>query len=316
MKATVLPRCVFTKKNLLPFLHNCQPSFSSHLPPSTHILQEGAKLQFNAGQLNCGIELSKLLLEAYEEDDVMPSPEALDRISHLLACFPTMLPSRTALRDKKNTSNNNNNTSQDDGEEDEEAEGAVDEAINFISSAQKWLKKAGGSAEQSAGLEGELASYIISTLGWQSVGRAAPHVALAPPDSMPLFAKILKEAISHGKPDWQEEDLFLARAALQMAATGGRSEVTLKAAQSLIKDVYTKATKRKVPDTPLMHFVEMFLEAIVLRSRDLVAVVMVKYRGCLEMRDEGLLELVERVKAGRMEVPGGGLAGLLGGLLG
>jgi len=217
-----------------------------------------------------------------------------------------MLPSSTTI------GVNNNNALQDDDE------GVVDEAINFISSAQKWLRKAGGSAEQSAGLEAQLASYIVSTLGWRSVGRAAPHFALAPPDQLPFFSKILKEAVSHGKPDWQEEDLFLARAALQMAATGGRSEATLLAAQSLIKEVYTKATNRKVPDTPLMHFVEMFLEAIKLGSRDLVAVVMSKYRGSLEKRDAGLIELVDRVRTGRMEVPGGGggLGGLLGGLLG
>lgn len=298
-------------------LHNKDPLFpythTSHTSLLPTYIQEGAKLQFNAGQLNCGVELSKLLLEAYEEDNVSPTAEAIDRISHLLACFPTTLPSSTAIRDRQN--NNKNNASKQE-EDDDEDEGAVDEAINFISSAQKWLKKAGGTAEQSAGLEGQLASYIVSTLGWQSVGRAAPHFALASPDQMPLFAKILKEAVSHGKPDWQEEDLFLARAALQMAGTGGRSEATLLAAQSLIREVYTKATKRKVPDTPMMHFVEMFLEAIKLGSRDLVAVVMSKYRGCLENRDAGLMELVDRVKSGRMEVPGGGLGGLLGGLLG
>jgi hypothetical protein len=309
MKATVSSRSVHTSS---PPPSQQPPPFPTNLThlPTTHIhyktLQEGAKLQFNADQLNCGVELSKLLLEAYEEDNVSPTPEAIDRISHLLACFPTMLPSSTTI------GVNNNNALQDDDE------GVVDEAINFISSAQKWLRKAGGSAEQSAGLEAQLASYIVSTLGWRSVGRAAPHFALAPPDQLPFFSKILKEAVSHGKPDWQEEDLFLARAALQMAATGGRSEATLLAAQSLIKEVYTKATNRKVPDTPLMHFVEMFLEAIKLGSRDLVAVVMSKYRGSLEKRDAGLIELVDRVRTGRMEVPGGGggLGGLLGGLLG
>ena len=39
--------------------------------------QEGARLQLQRGQLNCGVELCQLLVEAYVADGLAPSDEAV-----------------------------------------------------------------------------------------------------------------------------------------------------------------------------------------------------------------------------------------------
>lgn len=50
---------------------------ASHQPCSGCCLQEGARLQLQRGQLNCGVELCQLVVEAYVADKLAPSDEAV-----------------------------------------------------------------------------------------------------------------------------------------------------------------------------------------------------------------------------------------------
>ena len=50
--------------------------------------QEGARLQLQQGQLNCGLELCMLLVEAYVTDRLAPSEEAVQRVASLVDAFP------------------------------------------------------------------------------------------------------------------------------------------------------------------------------------------------------------------------------------
>ncbi len=52
-------------------------------------LQEGARLQLQRGQLNCGAELCQLLVEAYVADKLQPTDEAVSsELQRLPACLP------------------------------------------------------------------------------------------------------------------------------------------------------------------------------------------------------------------------------------
>ena len=56
---------------------------------SYELCQQGARLQLCGGQLNCGLELCLLLVEAYVADGVAPGQEgALQRVLQLIEAFP------------------------------------------------------------------------------------------------------------------------------------------------------------------------------------------------------------------------------------
>lgn len=68
-----------------------EPSFvATRTPscPSRPLAQEGARLQLQKGQVNCGVELALLLVEAYRADELAPSEEAVERLLQLLDAFP------------------------------------------------------------------------------------------------------------------------------------------------------------------------------------------------------------------------------------
>ncbi len=56
--------------------------------PPRLLAQEGARLQLQKGQINCGVELALLLVEAYRADGLPPSEEAVERLNLLLDAFP------------------------------------------------------------------------------------------------------------------------------------------------------------------------------------------------------------------------------------
>ena len=133
-------------------------------------------------------------------------------------------------------------------------------------------------------IEGRLAAYIWDCLGWQGLGLALPHFALAG-DAKALVAgagaaarpsfrlalslthrsnppprclgAALKDSAAHGLP--AEEDLFLARAAFQTAAAPGPAPAQLAMAQEVLR-VYAEEREGGLPDTPLLHCVALMLE--------------------------------------------------------
>ena len=116
----------------------------------------------------------------------------------------------------------------------------------------------------------------------------------------------------------EEDDLFVARAALTMAAVrppspdaGAQRQVA--AAQELVGAAYAAAAGHPAPDTPLLHFVALFLEALAARSEQLGQLLQQHYQPSLD-RDPQLWQLVMRCAAVHLRQPAGG-AGGMGGLL-
>jgi hypothetical protein len=65
--------------------NSCMPRLCT-----AHAPQEGARLQLQQGQLNCGLELCLLLVEAYVADRLAPSEEAVQRVASLIDAFPRL----------------------------------------------------------------------------------------------------------------------------------------------------------------------------------------------------------------------------------
>ncbi|PSC71334.1 Golgi to ER traffic 4-like protein [Micractinium conductrix] len=263
-----------------------------HAAASYELAQEGARLQLQRGQLNCGVELCLLLVEAYVADKVPASEEAVARVASLVDAFPRGRPG-------------------------EAADPPVAECSRLVGAAVKWLRSSGDDGRHEAALEGRLAACVTESLGWQGLGFALPHYARA--CDAGAAAAAVAAAVAHGRPD--EEDLFLTRAALTMAAgrpagaaSGRGAPAQLAAARELIAG-YGGAAGHAPPDTPLLHFLSFFMEALARRSADLAALLLQRYRPALD-RDPALWTLVARCQAVHLPAAAGGGLGGMGGLLG
>ena len=124
------------------------------------------------------------------------------------------------------------------------------------------------------------------------------------------FAAAVASAAAHGEPS--EEDLFITRAVLYTASTRPVHGTVTSLARA--KDVlarYPEAAGHAVPATPLIHFLELLLEALEKRSHVLVDVLLGKYESSLD-RDPSLEELTQKCSdmwAPKPVAPGGGLFG-------
>jgi hypothetical protein len=160
-------------------------------------------------------------------------------------------------------------------------------------------------------VEGALAAHITRCLGWAGLGTALPHYARS--DDVWGLAAALAEGAAHAAPE--EEDLLLARAALQIACTGprgARARQPIALAEGLLA-TYREVAGRALPTTPLMNFVGLFLEALDLAARPLAEMLLQRYRPALE-RDPSLRELAERCAAARLGPAAGGGGGGTAGL--
>lgn len=119
--------------------------------------------------------------------------------------------------------------------------------------------------------------------------------------------------------------MFVARAALSMAAVQpppaapqpAAGQRQLDAAAEVAGPAYAAAAGHAAPDTPLLHFVALFLEALRRQSEELVELLAQRYRPSLD-RDPQLWQLVMKARAVHLPAAavGGGMGGLLGDLFG
>ena len=73
------------------------------------------------------------------------------------------------------------------------------------------------------------------------------------------FVAALAQSVSEGSPE--EEDLFVARAALQLLAVGKANmlDEKLEDLQELLQS-YESMVRRGLPDTPLLHFINLLIK--------------------------------------------------------
>lgn len=177
--------------------------------------------------------------------------------------------------------------------------------------------RSAGDWQHEARLEGRLAAYASEALGWQGLGWALPHYARA--GDAGAMAAAVAAAAAHGRPE--EEDLFVARAALAMAgsrptpgAPGGPA-AQLATARELVA-CYASAAGHVLPDTPLLRFLAFYLEALARRSSALAEVLEARYGPSLG-RDPQLQPLLARCRAAHLPAAApAGLGGLLEGMMG
>lgn len=215
-----------------------------------------------------------MLLDAYTTDSTTATEELVGRVLRVLSAFPS---EQTKENDKK-----------------EEEEPPIDQCLKVASAANKWLKKVSGLA-YAPQINENLASYITKCLGWMGLGLAMPHYARS--NDFFSFASAVAAAVREGHPG--EEDLFIARAALHIASAlpypsfpGTPATTSLERAREFLS-TYPTAAGHAVPSTPLIHFLDLYLEALEKKSSPLVDVLLNKYKITLD-RDPSLWDLIGR----------------------
>ena len=145
------------------------------------------------------------------------------------------------------------------------------------------------------------------------LGIAMPYYARS--QDLSAFAVAVAAAAAHGTAD--EEDLFIVRAVLHTAcsrpAAQGSSGVTSLSRARELLEKYSAAAGHAVPETPLLHFLDLFLEALEKRASPLVDVLLKKYEVSLQ-RDPSMVELVERAREMFAPAPIAPMPGMFGSL--
>lgn len=219
------------------------------LDKSYKLAEEGSMLQLTQGQINCGVELALLLLEAYEADAMGPSESSLQPILNIFNAFPR----KSASRDY---------------------EPPVQDFLKIAIATSHWLIKNGGD-NHIPDVQLILAEYIDQVLSWQGLGCALPHYAVV--GNMIPLAKAILKAVSSGHPC--EEDFFLARCTIYILTVGKKhqAERQLAAASNLLK-AYEEVKGHGLNNSPLIHFLQLLLLALQHRSNQLLQVLLKVYR--------------------------------------
>ncbi|CAD7704208.1 unnamed protein product [Ostreobium quekettii] len=265
------------------------------LEDSYKILEEGAVLQLATGHLTCGVELGLMLIEAYEKDEVGLTEEACRRVDHML----DGLPEPPTCSSEGSIDGNCKGT-----------EGSkVDEALRLLTAAIKWGHKQGAGAWERR-LHDRAARFVWGWQGWSRLALVSAHYAQG--SDWQGFASALATCARMGEPC--EEDLFVARAVLQVLAWARVDQLAdrVSSAQSLLTEYQED---RLLPETPLMHCMQLMIQALNKNSATLFQMLLNKYDASLS-RDPSLshlLQKVEQVFFGAQQTNGFG--GMLGGLM-
>lgn len=258
------------------------------LQDSYLVLKAGAVQQLASHQINCGMELANMLLEAYTANQQPANSETLSSIQAILTAFPQPL----QLADPDSTSE-------------------LEETGRFVMAALKWANKHGAVAEVQQ-IHDTYAAWIYAAYGWRQFSKAALHFSRG--SDAAAYAAALMEVSRQAGGD--EGDLFVTRAVLQ----------TLACAHSATKDRQLKhaadvleACKQLQPSlaaAPLMHFCGLLLQALALRKPSLVTLLQDRYEPSLELDPsfDAFLSSIEQTYFNIMPAAGAG-GGLLGGLL-
>lgn len=253
-----------------------------------NLLEEGARLQLQDGQLNCGVELAQMLVEAYIRDNASCSRDNMQRVLYIIDAFPR--PQTDA-----------------DGRSD-----AVEQCSKVMMSAIKWAKRHNNAATTVQKLHDKLAAYMWECLGWRGLGQVSQHYIRG--TDMTGFAAALAQSASEGAPE--EEDLFLTRAALQFLAVGKPNNLDqkLEEVQELLQS-YESIARHGLPDTPLIHFLKLLVKALEHHSLKLAEMLQQTYSTSLA-RDSSFVQLLQRIKEIYLGASSNeGLPNLLSGML-
>ncbi|GMH39757.1 hypothetical protein BSKO_07655 [Bryopsis sp. KO-2023] len=253
---------------------------------SRRVLEEGASLLFKKKQVTSAADLGILLVEAYDkEEGLVPGQAEFDQVDRVLQ----NLPSSSTVSSEADSAQ-------------------TSECLRFINKAIKWAQKVGG-VPAAKRFHLRAGAFLWMWHGWKRLAEVILHHTRA--QDWAGVAKVL--SVCGELCPTSEEEMLVTRGVLQVVAWSHKDQENehISGAKSVM-DTYMKLRDGGPLDSPLIHFSSFLLQALEVRSKDLVTLLSSRYAPSLN-RDPNLNVWVARVEGRFFGEPNGG--GLMGNLL-
>ncbi|KAA8539355.1 hypothetical protein F0562_026047 [Nyssa sinensis] len=262
------------------------------------ILQSGACIQLDHGQITCGSELAVLFVETLVKGNFPFDDDTIDRVRKIYKKFPRIpVPQHLDLG------------ADDDMQQLSEALGAakirVEGCSSFLKAAIKWSAEFGAPRNGSPELHEMLAEYIFSESPEVDMTRVSYHFIRG--QNPKKFASTLVNFMGKCYPG--EDDLAIARAILMYLSVGN-----LRDANYLMDEV-KKQTESKQLDflkSDLIRFINYLLQTLLRDAFPLFNMLRKSYKSCIDREpvfNELLDEIAEKFYGVRRRSPLQGMFG-------
>lgn len=244
------------------------------------ILQCGACLQLENGQVTCGSELALLFVETLVKGEVSYNEETLDRVRKIYEKFPRpSVPQNLDLADD------------DDMQKLSEAIAAAKTRVeccsSFLKASIKWSAEFGAHKHGSPELHEMLADYIYSQSTEVDMVKVSFHFVRG--RNLKKFASTIINFMGKCYPG--EDDLAIARAILMYLSLGN-----LRDANKLMEEVEKEMEAKHLgfPQSELMQFVNYLLLTLQRDALPLFNMLRQSYKSSID-RDPLLNELLDEI---------------------
>jgi golgi to ER traffic protein 4 len=254
------------------------------IPESHQVLLEGAMQQMLHGQVTCGSELALMLVEAFTEEDVPVTADAIQQVESLIESFPASSASSTSVETL-----------------------SLDELDKVANAAIAWVQHQ-GVTDAVRQLHDAAGRHTYELYKWKQLGRACHHLVRGRDAN--AFAEILGD-VSKLIPA-HEVDYLVSRAVLQTLAAANSGT---RSVQESHAHVLFEACRKLglVGSHPMSNFTKFVLMALDAEKQELLSLVKQKYRPCWskDASIEACLLKIEQLYFGSSQGGGGGMGGLL-----
>uniref|UniRef100_A0A5B6Z0W9 Golgi to ER traffic protein 4 n=1 Tax=Davidia involucrata TaxID=16924 RepID=A0A5B6Z0W9_DAVIN len=244
------------------------------------ILQSGACIQLEHGQVTCGAELAVLFVETLVKGKFPCDDETLDRVRKIYKKFPRIpVPQHLDMG------------ADDDMQQLSEALGAakirVEGCSSFLKAAIKWSAEFGAPRNGSPELNDMLAEYIYSESPEVDMTRVPFYFVRG--EHPRKFASTLVNFMGKCYPG--EDDLAIARAVLMYLSLSN-----LRDANDLMDKVKKQAESKQLdfPKSDLIQFINYLLQTLQRDAFPLFNMLRQSYRSCID-REPAFNELLDEI---------------------
>ncbi|XP_075086822.1 protein GET4-like [Nicotiana tabacum] len=247
------------------------------------ILQCGACLQLENGQVTCGSELALLFVETLVKGEVSYNEETLDRVRKIYEKFPRpSVPQNLDLAD-----DDDDDDMQKLSEAIAAAKTRVECCSSFLKASIKWSAEFGAHRYGSPELHEMLADYIYSQSTEVDMVRVSFHFVRG--RNLKKFASTIINFMGKCYPG--EDDLAIARAILMYLSLGN-----LRDANKLMEEVEKEMEAKHLgfPQSELMQFVNYLLLTVQRDALPLFNMLRQSYKSSID-RDPLLNELLDEI---------------------
>lgn len=269
------------------------------------LLQAGACIQLQHGQVACGGELGLLLVDALSKSGTLVSAQSLARISSVFEAFLSKDSSRSTDGKASDEGGGGAGEKGEEGEggkvekkkkkeEEERNSQTLTQCVAFLKSAVKWSVEYGESERGDPSIHDMLASFLWnSTSDLESASR---HFIMG--SSVEKFFSAIRETMAEVYAT--EVDLVLVRAVLQYLAVGNLKrgnelmDLCMEQRKKAQKEGQAGPLMSPALDSPLVHFTQFLLRTLERNALPLFRLLRERYSSSIS-RDPTFVDFLDEI---------------------